>query len=111
MFNKIKYYLLIIPCLMSFCPVIASAKTSNEFGNEAPEVYIAKLINVLFPLLRGVGIILLVWAIGKFVISLQSEQSESKVPIITEIIIALCLVFSRSLLSGVLRAAGYTGTI
>ena len=106
--NKItKYYLITLLCVLFAVTTVSFA----DFADGEPQYYIAQIIQIIFPILKAAGYIILIWGVGKFILAMQYEHQEDKVTYILQMILGICLIFSNTLLAGVLRAAGYTGSL
>lgn len=70
--------------------------------------YIVEMINLLLGVFRAAGLLLLVYAIFSFILSIKNEDAESKVNAIMHISIAIVLITLSSILSELFIAAGIT---
>lgn len=70
--------------------------------------YIIKMIDLLLGVFRAAGLLLLVYAIFSFILSIKNEDAESKVNAIMHISIAIVLITLSSILSELFVAAGIT---
>lgn len=88
----------------------AYAASSNGTGTNTGNKVLNAVLDVVFDMAFYIGIILLAWAVVMLILALKNEDADSKSRAIMLIAVSIALVGVGTLLSPILKAAGFNLT-
>lgn len=98
----IQHFVLITPTPFGSDPMIYGTK--GDF--DTSQAKLSGILSAVFTVLRLLGILLLVYAIYETIIAFQSENTESKVRSVAMIVIAIAIIFLKTIVNEILKGTG-----